>query len=398
MDGSTPISRSELTRIQQTYRKRFGFALVCVNPGGKLLHAKKSCPDCDMESSCREVRRRSVLEALRWGEPCINVCPGERAMWAVPLMNNEKLTGGLVATGISLDNKVAPDKASSRPLLEACQELLRMAEAENLTNGALLKLRRQETEMQRERAVALHSLKESQYDDIRAIYLREEPFLLAAIKRGERKAAREIINRVLLGIYHLGRNRLEYVKSFVLELIIMMCRAAVEAGGEPGQILGSNYESVASLAQIRDEEALCHWLTRMLERVMDGIHDNRKYPNTVLLENAMRHIEAHLQEDIGRDDVARIACLSPSHFSRLLRKKTGWTFTELMGMARVNKAREMLVRTGKGLTEIAIECGFCDQSYFTKVFRKQTGLTPRDYRLRHAPRQDNDKLTIPIQT
>jgi AraC-like DNA-binding protein len=49
----------------------------------------------------------------------------------------------------------------------------------------------------------------------------------------------------------------------------------------------------------------------------------------------------------------------------------------------VDRARELLVRTDKNLVQVALECGFCDQSYFTKVFQKRAGVTPGDYRRQH---------------
>ena len=74
--------------------------------------------------------------------------------------------------------------------------------------------------IEREKAEAIHILKGRLYDGIRDLYLREEPGLLAAIKRGEPPAAREIINRVLVGIYHAARSRPELLKSLALELVV----------------------------------------------------------------------------------------------------------------------------------------------------------------------------------
>lgn len=366
--------------LQREYRNATGYPLLCVNNDGEIVHERATCPGLPHRANCAHLRRQVVAEALRWGEPCVHVCPADRLIWGIPIMLNEKVLGGLVAVG----PRLASSPTRSPAIRKACRALLDLAVRRNLTNAARLALRREETERERMRARALRSLKDGWYDSVRAIYLREEPGLLAAIKSGERPAAREIINRVLVGIYHLGRNRLEFVKSFVLELVVMMCRTAVESGGEPSELLGANYESLSAVASIDDEEALCHWLTDMLERLMDGIRDNRKYPNTVLLENGLRYMEKHLHEEVGRDDVARAACLSPSHFSRLIKEQTGQTFTSLLGTVRVNKARELLARTDQPIIAVSLDCGFCDQSHLTKVFRKATGLTPREYRERHA--------------
>ena len=65
-----------------------------------------------------------------------------------------------------------------------------------------------------------------------------------------------------------------------------------------------------------------------------------------------------------------------------MKEKTGRTFTDLLAQMRINRARTLLARTEKSLAEVANECGFCDQSYFTRVFRKYTGESPGEYQHR----------------
>jgi AraC-like DNA-binding protein len=166
----------------------------------------------------------------------------------------------------------------------------------------------------------------------------------------------------------------------LLELVVMMSRSAVEAGADPSELLGANFSSLADLASIDDEEALSAWLVQMLERIMDAIKANQHYPIGVMIGRAMHYMQEHLSEDLSRDDVAAVACLSPSHFSRVVKQTYGQSFTDLLTGLRVERAKEMLVRTEKGLIQICLDCGFKDQSYFTKVFQKHTGHPPGEYR------------------
>jgi AraC-like DNA-binding protein len=165
----------------------------------------------------------------------------------------------------------------------------------------------------------------------------------------------------------------------------MIYRAAVEAGARPAELLGMNYDCVGRLSKVGDEEELCHWLTDTLERLMDGIREFRDEPNAVLLQQALRFMERNLDRDLSRDEVARVACLSPSHFSHLVKEKVGRSFRALLLDARVARASELLRRTPRSVADIAAACGFCDQSRFGKVFRHRTGLSPLAYRRRHAP-------------
>jgi len=373
---------SPFDRIADRYKKEYGLPIALVDRSGGVVEGASCCTWPESKVRCREARRRAVEETLRWGEPYLHLCPGGRIIWGVPLMTNAETTGGIVSGGILID-EFSNNKWSAGQIRSAAGRLLQLVIEANLTNAALLDLNRIAAERESRRAEAIHEVKERIYDSIRDIYLREEPGLLAAVKRGDRPQAREILNRVLVGIYYLGRDRPSLLKSFLLELVVMMSRTAVEAGAEPSELLGTNYSSLVELASISDEADLSAWLVQMLERIMDAIRERRDYPNTVLLAAAIQYMETHLAEHISRDDAAAAASMSPSHFSRLMKERLGRSFTELLTQMRVDKAKDLLRRTDKSIVEICLECGFNDQSYFTKVFQRITGLTPRMYRLRN---------------
>jgi AraC-like DNA-binding protein len=120
---------------------------------------------------------------------------------------------------------------------------------------------------------------------------------------------------------------------------------------------------------------------------MDAISSHEQHPIGVLLGAAVQYIHEHLSEELTRDDVAKVACLSPSHFSRVIKQTYGYSFTELVARLRVEKARELLARTEKSLLQIAMESGFNEQSYFTRVFQKYTGRPPGEYRKHQRSRR-----------
>ena len=133
----------------------------------------------------------------------------------------------------------------------------------------------------------------------------------------------------------------------------------------------------------------------MLEQLIDAIEANNGRPSPVLLAGGLEFMEAHLADDLTREPTARVAGLSPSHFSHLMRAKTRWSFTELLTWLRVDRACQLLVRTDTPLAQIALECGFGDQSYFTRVFRKRMGRTPGDYRHGHPQAASKSQTKAP---
>ena len=100
----------------------------------------------------------------------------------------------------------------------------------------------------------------------------------------------------------------------------------------------------------------------------------------MLVGKALDFMRTNLHRDISRDETARHAGISPSHFSRLLKERTGRSFTELLRQCRVDLACDLLRATEQSLAQIADTCGFCDQSYFTHVFQDVKGVTPKQFR------------------
>jgi AraC-like DNA-binding protein len=222
---------------------------------------------------------------------------------------------------------------------------------------------------------------ESPFDTIREFYIYQEPALLGAIRLGDRREARRIINHMLVHIYSAGQERSELLKGLLLELVVMISRAAVEAGASQSEVLGMRFSHITELAEIEDDEALAAWLRGTLERILTAIERQQRFEVPLLVAATLKHIREHMEQDLGRDEVARHVGVSPGHLSNLLKERTGRSFVELLRETRIQRACELLVQTEKQLSEIAVACGFCDQSYFTHVFKDVRGMTPKQYRL-----------------
>jgi len=305
-------------------------------------------------------------------------------LWAVPLMHNSEVIGGLVAN--ATEEQVLPRTGEGPPLdiARACEDLRGLTEERNLTNAAALRLNRRSYHDEQQRAHAIHAFKSDVHYSIRELYMREEPALMAAIRSGDRRAAREILNRLLMTVHYHARDRLDLVRSIFLELVVTMSRTAVEAGGEPEQFLGMNYRSMVEVSEITSHEELAAWLREMLEGIMDAIERSRRQDPGFLIFEALDFMRRHCCEDLSRDDVAEAVHISPSHFSALMKRESGATFTDHLNRMRIDLAAEMLARTDEPIATIALECGYRDQSYFTKVFKRYRNATPLRYRKQTA--------------
>ena len=220
----------------------------------------------------------------------------------------------------------------------------------------------------------------SPFDSIRELYLYEEPRLLASIRRGDRHDAIRIINLLLVHIYSAGAERSELLKGLLLELIVMMSRAAVEGGAPQSKVLGLGFRHLVELAEINDDEHLAVWLRDSVLRIFDAVERRYDYEMPAIVGRALKIIREESSSALTRAEVARRAGVSTAHLAELLQERTGRSFTALLREARVDRACDLLRTTQSSLADVAAECGFCDQSYFTNVFQQLKNETPKHYR------------------
>jgi AraC family transcriptional regulator len=98
------------------------------------------------------------------------------------------------------------------------------------------------------------------------------------------------------------------------------------------------------------------------------------------LKRVLDLVDCRFAEEIGLDELAAEACLSPFHFSRLFQKATGFSPHRYVTERRVREAKSKLAEGRRSLVEIALESGFGSQGNFIRIFRKNTGLTPGQFR------------------
>jgi len=101
----------------------------------------------------------------------------------------------------------------------------------------------------------------------------------------------------------------------------------------------------------------------------------------LIFQQAKTYLDDHFtDQELKMSVVARKFNISPSHFSTIFHREFGKTFRDYLGELRLNHAKELLRTTNLKIAEIAYQSGFTDSHYFSFVFKKKTGITPRQFR------------------
>jgi AraC-like DNA-binding protein len=121
---------------------------------------------------------------------------------------------------------------------------------------------------------------------------------------------------------------------------------------------------------------------------------HRQRDGAARLVAAFEHVQRHYDEPIRVAEVARLCAASTCRFMNLFKEVTGQSFVAYLNKFRVDKAKDLLVNTNKPISDIGLETGFCNQSYFGVVFRRITGETPLEYRLQSSDAARQPQIAV----
>jgi two-component system, response regulator YesN len=134
------------------------------------------------------------------------------------------------------------------------------------------------------------------------------------------------------------------------------------------------------------DRAVKEWNDEKLSRVIIQNGDSLKQDNVTQNEemNNMQKIEEylriHFQEDINLQTIADRFFLNRDYISRKFKQEFNETITDYLTKIRIEKAKELLGNPTKKIYEIAYQVGYQNEKYFSKVFKKQSRVTPNEYR------------------
>jgi AraC-type DNA-binding domain-containing proteins len=208
----------------------------------------------------------------------------------------------------------------------------------------------------------------------------KEKELLNKVKLGDIPAANSTLNDLLGYVFFSQGNSLEIVKSRAIELCSLLSRVAIEGGASADMTLKVNNQFIKNIQQINTIEDLCFNLQEIVESFSNSLLNHIPSHNSTIIKKAIVFIANHFNDAISLENVADAVNMHPSYFSSKFKKATGSSFKEYLNMVRIEEGKRLLTNTNFSIIDIALATGFEDQSYFTKVFKKYTGLTPKQFR------------------
>ncbi len=130
----------------------------------------------------------------------------------------------------------------------------------------------------------------------------------------------------------------------------------------------------------KDSERLKVWFLEKISEICHNIIVSREEESNSIITKAKGYIDKNFYKGISLDDVSREVDISPYYFSKLFKEETGENFIYYLTNIRIEKAKQLLNNKALSVKEIGFEVGYSDANYFSRIFKKNVGQTPTEYK------------------
>lgn len=166
------------------------------------------------------------------------------------------------------------------------------------------------------------------------------------------------------------------IESEFLKLVYL----GMEVVRETGEIVKqSSYYPQKEIRELTTKDEMIDWLFRQMELMIDQIIGSKKTNKHKAVEKAKKYIESHYNQDITLQEVATVVDMNPNYFSLLFKEEIGLTYIKYLTKYRMEQAKIML-KEGRKISDVSEEVGYLTYRHFSEVFKKYTGMTPKQYK------------------
>lgn len=394
----------ELTDIVNSYSVSTGIDMRIVDNQGNTIHlscVSEVCSLCQTANDktggkCDKTHHYGCIQADRFGGKYVFFCHLGLTHWVTPIYKDGELNGGVVAGPVMMVKHADITKEEYRYIssiigdAESIYENIPVKSPKVVDSLSQLLFfsvfnRRFDdnataTDLQADIGQYMHHLKTMGGTGADSYPLDKEKKLITMISLGDKNGAQKVLSEILAHTFFATGAKFELVKARVLELVVVLSRAALHGGADPNQIFGMNFTYLNQINNFSSIEQLTLWMSRIIDKFTECVFDLQDVKHIDVIYKSIEYIRRNYMKKVTLDEVSENAALSPSYFSRIFKKEMKTSFNSYLNNVRIEMSKQLLLDEDIPLSDIAMLVGFEHQSYYSKIFKQNTGVSPRQYR------------------
>jgi two-component system response regulator YesN len=202
---------------------------------------------------------------------------------------------------------------------------------------------------------------------------------LHTVRLGQAQTSARLMTELVDFLMYQSKKSPQTLHDRLAELMTLISRAVIEAGGEAAKVLDLSHRQAVALAEHQGVAEIRAWALNSLAELMTTIQP--ALVNKDLVQQAIEYIhENQRQPEMTLKDVASAVNLSPSHLAYLLKENLGVSYKKYLTSLRMGQAKKLLRTTDLTVAAIAQAVGYPNITNFYRLFQRETGTTPAEYR------------------
>lgn len=208
----------------------------------------------------------------------------------------------------------------------------------------------------------------------------KEKALISSIKFGTQDDVKKVVDALINDISSMKASFKDY-QMYLMEVTAAINKLSRNFQLNAGEIFGRNVTLYEEVLRLKSLDSVRNWIEEICIKLMNHISDKRQNTTEMLLEKAKYYIKNNFGDsDLSIQKLADHLHISPSYMSMIFKKDAGLTFLKYLVNIRLEAAKELLGYTDLKTSEIAEKIGYPEINYFSYFFKKNFGMSPREYR------------------
>lgn len=225
-------------------------------------------------------------------------------------------------------------------------------------------------------------------------YAYENQLIEAVIKGSEHKADKLFASLSEINFEHRIADPIRSLKNYCIILNTLLRKAAEGGGVHPIHINKISSDFAKQIEQLSGAKQIKDFMKNMFKSYCKLVKTHSLKDYSPPVQRVLACISSNLNANLRLNALAKLQNISPAYLSTLFKKELGVTLTSYVNSVRVEHAIQLLKNTHLQVQTIAAHCGMPDVQYFSKIFKKQTGVTPKEFREKNKLKKSVDFTTL----
>lgn len=208
-----------------------------------------------------------------------------------------------------------------------------------------------------------------------------EQKLVHAIRKGlhpEAIAALDAINGLKRAT--LAKDQIRSLKNSMIGSCTIFTRAIIDGGVRPEHAFSLSDVYIMQIEETNEIEALNRLEYDMVHSFIKTLIQEKKPSYNLIINKTISFIHDEIMNSLSLKQIAAHVKVHPIYLSKLFKQQVGLTITEFIARERIEESKYLLLHSSMKISDISIFFDFCNQSYYTRLFRKYTKMTPLQFR------------------